>query len=99
MTLKPGRGRHRKYLPTAFTEHGAIMAASVLNSPLAVEMSVQVVRAFVKLRQTLASNAALARRLEALEKSLTVLDADTKREFTRLYKAILRLVGPATLDQ
>ena len=45
-TLKSGRGQHRKYLPYAFTEHGAIMAATVLNSPRAVEMSVYVVRAF-----------------------------------------------------
>lgn len=41
-TIEPGRGRHRKYLPYAFTEHGAIMAASVLNSPKAIEMSVLV---------------------------------------------------------
>ena len=51
----------RRYLPLAFTEHGAIMAANVLNSPRAVEMSVYVVRAFVKLREALASNAELAR--------------------------------------
>ncbi len=50
-TLKGGRGKHRKYLPYAFTEHGAIMAATVLNSPRAVEMSVYVVRAFVQLRE------------------------------------------------
>ena len=49
-TLKRGRGQHRKYLPFAFTEHGAIMAANVLNSPRAVQMSVFVVRAFVKMR-------------------------------------------------
>ena len=55
-TLNRGRGRHRKYAPMAFTEHGAIMAATVLNSPRAVEMSVYVVRAFVKLREVLASN-------------------------------------------
>ena len=47
-TLKTGRGRHRKYLPFVFTEHGAIMAANVLNSPRAVQMSVFVVRAFPK---------------------------------------------------
>ena len=50
-TLKGGRGQHRKYLPYAFTEHGAIMAATVLNSQRAVEMSVFVVRAFVQLRE------------------------------------------------
>src|SRR3954470_9690865 len=48
VTLRFGRGRHRKYLPLAFTEHGAIMAATILNSPRAVQMSVYVVRAFVK---------------------------------------------------
>ena len=50
---KGGRGQHRKYLPYAFTEHGAIMAAMVLNSARAVEMSVYVVRAFVQLRSVL----------------------------------------------
>jgi hypothetical protein len=50
-TLKTGRGQHRKYLPYAFTEHGAIMAATILNSPRAIEMSVYVVRAFVQLLQ------------------------------------------------
>ncbi len=55
-------------LPNAFTEHGAIMAASVLNTPRAVEMSVFVVRAFVRLRQLLASNVELARKLAVLEK-------------------------------
>ncbi len=46
-TLKTGRGQHRKYLPYVFTEHGAIMAATLLNSPRATELSVYVVRAFV----------------------------------------------------
>src|SRR6185312_12356316 len=55
-------------LPYAFTEHGAIMAANVLNSARAVRASVEVVRAFVRLRQMLASNHELARRLEELEK-------------------------------
>lgn len=66
-TLNPGRGQHRKYLPTVFTEHGAIMAASVLSSPRAVEVSVYVVRAFVQQREFLASNKELARQLKALE--------------------------------
>ncbi|HVS77239.1 MAG TPA: ORF6N domain-containing protein [Steroidobacteraceae bacterium] len=65
-TSKVGRGG-RRYLPYAFTEHGAIMAATVLNSPRAVEMSVYVVRAFVKLRELLTSNKELARRLDELE--------------------------------
>jgi hypothetical protein len=75
------------------------MAATILNSPLAVEMSLHVVRAFVKLRHVLASNAELARRLESLEKSVTALDAGTRKEFVRVYKAILKLMGPAPREQ
>jgi hypothetical protein len=75
------------------------MAATILNSPLAVEMSIYVVRAFVKLRQVLASDSALARRLETLERSVAALDANTRKEFVRVYKAILKLMGPASPDQ
>jgi hypothetical protein len=67
---KPGRGG-RRTLPYAFTEHGAIMAANVLNSPKATEMSVFVVRAFIKMRETLSNNKALALKLAELEKKLT----------------------------
>ena len=56
----------RRYAPYAFTEHGAIMAATVLNSPRAVEMSIYVVRAFVQLRELLSSNKELAKRLDQL---------------------------------
>jgi hypothetical protein len=65
---KGGRGQHRKYLPYAFTEHGANMAAMVLNSARALEMSVYVVRAFVQLRSVLASDADLGRRVTKLER-------------------------------
>jgi len=61
----------RRYLPYVFTEHGSIMAATVLNSPKAIEMSVFVVRAFIKMRETLANNKALALKLTELEKKLT----------------------------
>jgi len=57
----------RRKLPLVFTEHGAIRAATVLNSPHAVEMSVYIVRAFVKLRELLTSNKDLSRRLNELE--------------------------------
>ena len=66
--------RFSSTLPYAFTEHGAIMAASVLNKPLAVEVSVYVVRAFVRLREMLVSNAELARKLERLEHKLELHD-------------------------
>ena len=93
-TLKSGRGQHRKYLPYAFTEHGAIMAASVLNSPCALEMSVYVVRAFVQLREILASNHELAKRLDQLEagiqKKLTAHDD----AIAAILSAIRELMNP-----
>ena len=70
------------------------MAATVLNSPRAVEMSMYVVRAFVELREVLASNVDLARKLEALEKSVTALDADTRKQFEEVYRAIRALMAP-----
>ena len=70
------------------------MAATVLNSPRAVEMSVYVVRAFVKLREVLASNTELARKLEALEKSVATLDARTRKQFEEVYSAIRALMAP-----
>ena len=69
-TSKPRNAEARggaRYLPFAFTEHGAIQAANVLNSSRAAEMSVYVVRAFVQLREVLSSNKELAARLDALE--------------------------------
>jgi len=95
-TLKTGRGRHRKYLPYVFTEHGAIMAATILNSPRAIEMSVYVVRAFVQLREMLASNKELARRFAQLEtrldKKLTVHD----EAIAAILAAIRQLMHPPT---
>ena len=61
----------RRYTPRAFTEHGAIMAATLLNSPVAVQMSILVVRAFVKMREELASTRELAVKLKELEQKLT----------------------------
>ncbi|MFZ2509177.1 MAG: hypothetical protein WAW79_11980 [Steroidobacteraceae bacterium] len=84
-----------RFPPLAFTEHGAIMAATVLNSPRAVEMSVYVVRAFVKLRELLTSNTELTRKLEALEKSVATLDVRTRRQFEEVYRAIRALMTPA----
>jgi hypothetical protein len=89
-TLKPGRGQHRKYLPYAFTEHGAIMAATILDSPRAVEMSVYIVRAFVQLREMLASKTALARKLNELEGKLKNHD----EAITAILSAIRELMNP-----
>lgn len=89
-TLKHGRGQHRKYLPRVFTEHGAIMAASVLGSERAVQVSIHVVRAFVQLREMLSSNKELARKLNDLERKLTTHD----RAITELIEAIRQLMTP-----
>jgi hypothetical protein len=74
-------------LPYAFTEHGAIMAASVLNTPRAVEVSVYVVRAFVKLRVMITSNTEIARRLDELEQKY---DA----QFRVVFDAIRQMMAP-----
>lgn len=68
-TSKPGRGGRRKP-PLAFTEHGAIMAATLLNSPRAVEVSIYVVRAFIQFRTGLALDTELSRQLNKLERHL-----------------------------
>lgn len=73
-TLEAGRGRHRKYLPLAFTEHGAIMAATILNTARARQVSIYVVRAFTQLRNFLASTVDLARRLDEIERRLGTHD-------------------------
>jgi len=84
------RLRFSPVLPWAFTEHGSIMAASVLNSQRAVEMSVFVVRAFVRLRDLARTHAELARHLAALERRVTVHDADLQGVFA----ALRRLIEP-----
>ena len=84
-TLK--RGQHLKYRPHAFTEHGAIMAANILASKTAVAASVQVVRVFVRLRQMLASNTELARKLDELERKYD-------HQFKIVFDAIRELMTP-----
>jgi len=78
--------RHRgaAYRPTAFTEHGAIMAATVLNSPEAVAMSVFVVRAFMQMREQLAANAAILKRLGEIDKTLLEHDSALRTIWTKL---------------
>ena len=78
--------RHRgaAYRPTAFTEHGAIMAATVLNSPEAVAMSIFVVRAFMQMREHLATNAAILKRLAEIDKTLLGHDTALRAIWTKL---------------
>jgi hypothetical protein len=74
--------------PYAFTEQGVAMLSSVLHSPRAVRVNIEIMRAFVRLRQMLASNAELARKLEALEKKYD-------RQFKVVFDAIRRLMSPS----
>jgi hypothetical protein len=82
----------RRKLPLAFTKHGAIQAATILNSPRAVEMSVHVVRAFVRLRELLSSNRELARRFEQLEARLGRKLTDHDEAIANILAAIRALM-------
>ena len=86
---KDGRGGAR-YRPFAFTEHGAIQAANVLNSHRAVEMGVHVVRAFIRLRELLASNKALSQKLDQLERKYRHHD----KVIAAMLSAIRELMNP-----
>ena len=81
------RLKHSTVFPLVFTEHGAIMAASVLNSPRAIEASVYVVRAFVKMREMLATHKALVQRLDEME-------GKYDRQFKVVFDAIRGLMKP-----
>lgn len=100
-TLKTGRGQHRKYLPYVFTEHGAIMASMILNSPRATEVSVYVVRAFVQLREVLTSHRDLAQKLEELENKTEMMSVqhdtfahNTRVQLKQVFDAIRELMTP-----
>ena len=84
------RGENIKYLPYVFTEHGAIMAANVLNSRHAVRMSVYVVRAFIRLRHTIAFQKEIILKLDELERKFTEHDSDIKR----LFATVRQLMAP-----
>jgi hypothetical protein len=79
------------YRPWAFTEHGALMAANILRSTRAIEMSVFVIRAFVKMREAHASNAAVLKRLAEIDRTLLVHDSGLRD----LYQKLLPLLSPA----
>jgi ORF6N domain-containing protein len=80
----------RRTPPRAFTEHGAVMAASVLNTPIAVQASIEVVRAFVRLRQFIIGHAELARKVAELEAKY----ADHDKKIATVFEAIRQLMKP-----
>ncbi len=87
VTLKPGRGQHRKYLPLAFTEQGVAMLSSVLRSERAIKVNVEIMRTFVRLRQMVITHADFARRLDDLE---CKYDA----QFKAVFDAMRKLMEP-----
>ena len=100
VTLK--RGAHVKYPPLAFTEHGAIMAATVLNSRRAVQMSIFVVRAFLRLREWVAGQAELSARLTQLERRVGKHDHELKaiiQAIRQLIEAPERPVDPESASE
>ncbi len=96
-TLK--RGQNIKHPPYAFTEHGAIMAATVLNSPRAVQMSVFVVRAFIKMRAALSDNRELARKLAALEKELKERLDVHEAAIVSILQRVMDIIDPPALPE
>jgi hypothetical protein len=87
VTLEKGRGQHSKYLPYAFTEQGVSMLSSVLHSQRAIQVNIEIMRAFIRLRQMLATHIELARKLDALEKRYD-------SQFKQVFDAIRQLMAP-----
>jgi hypothetical protein len=96
VTLKPGRGQHRKYLPYAFTEQGVAMLSSVLNSDRAIAVNIEIMRAFVKLRDLLSSNRELARRFAQLETRLDKKLTEHDEAIAAILAAIRQLMGKSS---
>jgi hypothetical protein len=92
VTLKNARGKHIKYQPYAFTEHGILMLSSVLKSQRAVQVNIQIMRTFVRLRQMLASNETLIERLDELE-------ANYDAKFKIVFRAIRHLMNPQVVKR
>ncbi len=102
----PGAKMGLRRAPYAFTEHGALMAATVLNSPRAVEMSLFVVRAFVQLREVLATHKDLATKLKTLERQIQglslkhdTLAQNTRTQLKQVFEAIHELMTPPRPNQ
>jgi len=87
VTLKNSRGKHTKYAPYAFTEHGILMLSTVLKSERALQANIQIMRTFVRLREMLASNEELTKRLDALERTYN-------GQFKIVFEAIRKLMTP-----
>ena len=85
VTLKKGRGQHHKYMPNVFTEPGVAMLSSVLNSKKAVQVNIQIIRTFIKLRELLLTNDELRRKIESIEKKYN-------QQFKAVFEVIKQLL-------
>ena len=92
-TLKNGRGQHRKFLPYAFTEHGALMAAGVLNSERAIQVSIYIVRTFIAMRRAAEGTKELASRIDDLEKRMGGHERAISEVFAAI-RALMKDPGP-----
>jgi phage regulator Rha-like protein len=92
VTLK--RGQNIKYLPYAFTEYGALMAANILNSTRAVQMSIFVVQAFARMREALRGTPELAKKLAVLEKKLTSRLDMHEAAIVQVLQEIMQILNP-----
>ncbi|MBW2703780.1 MAG: ORF6N domain-containing protein [Deltaproteobacteria bacterium] len=88
VTLKSGRGQHRKFLPFAFTEQGVAMLSSVLRSPRAIQVNIEIMRAFVRLRQVQSQNTELTTRLTELEHKVVNHDESIRAIFNAIRQLI-----------
>ncbi len=91
VTLRSEHGKHRKYLPRVFTEHGAIMLASVLNSDRAITASIHVVQAFVRLRQLMETYMELSRRIDELNAKFEKHTGEDQVRFAAIFQELKRL--------
>jgi hypothetical protein len=91
VTLETGRGKYSKYKPFAFTEQGVAMLSSVLNSPQAIAVNIQIMRVFVKMRQLITSYKGLLDKIEKLEAN----DSEKNKHIKNIYNIIKELLEPA----
>ena len=98
-TLDKGRGQHSKYLPYAFTEHGAVMAANVLNSQIAIEASILIVRAFIRMREIILEHGDLKKRLQEIESRLARGFAAHEQELQEIRFLISKLEQPIEIKK
>jgi hypothetical protein len=97
VTLESGKGKHAKYSPYAFTEHGVAMLSSVLNSKTAIKVNIQIIRIFTRMREMLLTHKDILIKLEKLEKKMVIQSKNLKKhenEIQIIFKALKQLLNP-----